>query len=442
MKRSIFEFRRHSIFALMLCAMAMLFITSLLPVSHARSTQDPNATLPSTKKAAPAKKATPPSKKTTPPARTSRTNASPSGNASADEIAFWDSIKTSTDPEDFKAYLQQYPNGKFVALAKNKLKALEATRSSTNPSSTTSSSSDAAMPLNPPLPLQSFDFVSVILDDSGKLKSRDTKSAYAFTEDLGGGLKLEMVAIPPGEFMMGSPETERRRSENEGPQHRVRIGYWFYLGKFEVTQAQWRAVMGMDPSKYAGSDMRVPNFKNCDDCPVENVSWDDAVEFCGKLSARTGRDYRLPSEAEWEYAARAGTTTPFAFGETITPEIVNYDGGYPYGNAAKGMVRQKTVPVGSLGIANGFGLFDMHGNVEEWCQDWYHNSYSAIGGGAPPDGSAWLSGGEQKYRVLRGGSWNQDASSLRSAYRTWDTPRRSFSLTGDGFRVVAVVRTQ
>jgi formylglycine-generating enzyme required for sulfatase activity len=282
------------------------------------------------------------------------------------------------------------------------------------------------MPPNPPLPLHSFDFVTVTLDKDGKLKSRETKRAQAFAEDMGGGVKLEMVAVPPGEFMMGSPETEANRSKDEGPQHRVRINYWFYMGEFEVTQAQWRAVMGTNPS----------SFKNCDDCPVETVSWDDATEFCRKLSARTGREYRLPSEAEWEYAARAGTTTPFAFGETITPEVVNYDGNYPYARAAKGTYRQKTVPGGSLGVANAFGLFDMHGNVKEWCQDWYHDSYAAIAGDAPTDGSAWLSGGEQKYRVLRGGSWYLNAHDTRSANRFSTSPDNRYHTYG--FRVVAV----
>jgi formylglycine-generating enzyme required for sulfatase activity len=312
--------------------------------------------------------------------------------------------------------------------------------------SLTDSGSSSAKPPNSPLPLHSFDFVTVTLDNSGKLKNRETKSANAFAEDLG-GVKLEMVAIPPGEFMMGSSDTDVQRSvqtakryderaeswwfTNETPQHRVRINYWFYLGKYEVTLAQWRAIMGTNPSTFTG----------CDDCPVEQVSWNDAVEFCQKLSARTGREYRLPSEAEWEYAARAGTTTPFAFGETITPEIVNYNGDYPYGNAAKGTNREKTVPVGSLGVANAFGLYDMHGNVFEWCQDWYHNSYSAIAGEAPRDGSAWLaeSGGEQKNRVMRGFSWSYGAQNVRSASRGGNP--LGTRKDGIGIRVVAIVRT-
>jgi formylglycine-generating enzyme required for sulfatase activity/Flp pilus assembly protein TadD len=296
----------------------------------------------------------------------------------------------------------------------------------TNPSSPSPGSSKMATPPNPPLPLHSFDFVTVALDKEGKLKSRETKGANAYTEDLDGGVKLEMVAIPPGEFMMGSPAG----NAYERPQHRVRIGYWFYLGKFEVTQAQWRAVMGTSPS----------HFKDCDDCPVEEVSWDDAVEFCRKLSAQSGHEYRLPNEAEWEYAARAGTTTRFAFGETITPEIVNYSGDYPYGNDAKGINRQKTVPVGSLGVANAFGLYDMYGNVWEWCKDWFHRGYSGIAGDAPTDGSAWLGGGEQKERVLRGGCWDDGAIFALSTTREGRTPDFRFSCFG--FRVVAVARTQ
>jgi eukaryotic-like serine/threonine-protein kinase len=285
-----------------------------------------------------------------------------------------------------------------------------------------------AKPPNPPAGLGSFDFITATLNSSGNLKSRNRKSAYSFEEDLGGHVKLEMVAIPPGEFMMGSSGNEAERQHNEGPQHRVRISYWLYMGKFEITQAQWRTVMGTNPS----------NFKNCDECPVTKVSWNDAVEFCRKLSARTGKEYRLPSESEWEYAARAGTSTPFAFGETITPEIVNYNGNSPYRTAAKGVYRGQPIAVGSLGVANGFGLYDMHGNVFEWCEDSYHNSYTKITGDAPTDGSAW-SVGEREWRVLRGGSFFGKASDMRSAHRGSYV---ALGLQGDpfytgvGFRVV------
>src|SRR5262249_40887840 len=162
----------------------------------------------------------------------------------------------------------------------------------------------------------------------------------------------------------------------------------------------------------------------------EHVSWEEAVEFCNRLEKKTGKPYRLPSEAEWEYAARAGTTTPFAFGPTITPKIVNYDGNYPYGSTPKGPYRQKTVKVGSLGAANAFGLYDMHGNVWEWCEDVCHDDYE----GAPSDGSAWLSGGYSSCRIRRGGSWLDNGRRCRSALRLRDGggDRDSY----DGFRVV------
>jgi formylglycine-generating enzyme required for sulfatase activity len=207
----------------------------------------------------------------------------------------------------------------------------------------------------------------------------------------------------------------------------------FYIGKFAVTQAEWRVVAGWekverelkpDPSRFKG-----------DDRPVENVNWEDAKEFCARLAKKTGRLYRLPSEAEWEYACRAGTTTPFAFGETITHEIVNYYSEYPYAKAKKAKPRSETVPVGSLGMANAFGLFDMHGNVWEWCEDVWHDSYN----GAPKDGSAWLSGGDSTYRMLRGGSFIYVARLCRSAFRFYDDARILYDLVG--FRVVVSART-
>src|SRR6202140_1367826 len=297
--------------------------------------------------------------------------------------------------------------------------------STSDPTSTQGRSSSSSQP-NAPAPFRSFDFLTANYDSNGNLRSRDQKRASEYEEDLGSGVKLEMVALSPGEFMVGSPATEADRSDNEGPQHRVQIGYSFYIGKFEITQKQWRTVMGTNPSRFQG----------CDDCPVEEVSWNSAVEFCQRLSARTGLECRLPSEAEWEYAARAGTSTPFAFGEKVTPDIVNYDGQNPYEKAAQGKSRQRTVPVGSLGVANPFGLFDMNGNVSEWCQDRYHASYE----GASTDGSAWLTGGEENTFVLRGGSWFNSASYTRSALRRRFSPGYAFK-GSYGFRVVRVERS-
>lgn len=177
--------------------------------------------------------------------------------------------------------------------------------------------------------------------------------------------------------------------------------------------------MGNNPSHFQGSDR-----------PVERVSWNDAVEFCHKLSQRTGQRYRLPSEAEWEYACRAGTATPFHFGETITPDLVNYDGNYPYGEAAKGKYRGETTPVGSFGVANAFGLYDMHGNVWEWCQDVWHENYN----GAPTDGRVWESGEDSSRRRLRGGSWFSIARNCRSADRNRNASEIRSGIIG--FRVV------
>ncbi|MFN4875064.1 MAG: SUMF1/EgtB/PvdO family nonheme iron enzyme, partial [Aphanizomenon sp.] len=214
----------------------------------------------------------------------------------------------------------------------------------------------------------------------------------SFTEDLGNGVKLEMIAIPGGTFWMGSPANEAERSDREGPQHQVTVPS-FFMGKYPLTQAQYQAIMGNNPSYFEGNNR-----------PVETVSWDDAVTFCQKLSQRTGKNYRLPSEAEWEYACRAGTKTPFSFGDNITTDLVNYDGTYPYKSAPKGEYREQTTDVGTFPPTfppNPFGLYDMHGNVWEWCEDDWHENYID----APTDGSAWNSQSGSNTKLLRGGSW-------------------------------------
>ena len=262
---------------------------------------------------------------------------------------------------------------------------------------------------------QTFQFQVITVNNSGQTIKTEQRQAEYFSENLGRGVSLEMVQIPGDTFMMGSPDNEQGRSNDESPQHRVTVPT-FFAGKYAITQAQWEAVMGNNPSDFKGEKR-----------PVENVSWDEAVEFCKKLSQTTGKKYRLLSEAEWEYACRAGTTTPFHFGETITPELVNYNGNYPYGKAAKGKYRQETTDVGSF-PPNAFGLYDMHGNVWEWCSDEWHDNYS----GAPTDGSSWETGGSE-YRVLRGGSWYRFAVDCRSAYRRrYSAGYRSSSI---GFRV-------
>jgi len=243
--------------------------------------------------------------------------------------------------------------------------------------------------------------------------------AESFAESLGEGVDLQMLAIPAGQFLMGSPPDELEREEREGPQHPVRVSE-FWMAQTPITQAQWQAVMGSDPSRFNGSDSAQR--------PVESVSWHEAMEFCRRLSQRTGRRYTLPSEAQWEYACRAGTATPFSFGQTLTAELANYDASSTYADGPQGECRQQTTPVGMF-PANAWGLHDMHGNVWEWCLDHWHPDYK----GAPSDGRAWLSGDDQSARLLRGGSWNNHPRYCRSAYRSRYLPAtRSYIL---GFRV-------
>uniref|UniRef100_UPI0035CB792F SUMF1/EgtB/PvdO family nonheme iron enzyme n=1 Tax=uncultured Nostoc sp. TaxID=340711 RepID=UPI0035CB792F len=238
-------------------------------------------------------------------------------------------------------------------------------------------------------PLKNFQFEVVTVNAKGNITNRRNEEAKYFAENLGNGITLKIVEIPGGTFMMGSLEGEAQRYENESPLHQVTVPK-FFMGKYAVTQAQYQEIMGSNPSNFKGEKR-----------PVEQVSWDDAVEFCKKLSQKTEHTYRLPSEAEWEYACRAGTKTPFYFGETITTNLVNYNGDYPYGSTPKGEYRKQTTDVGKF-PPNSFGLYDMHGNIWQWCQDVYNDSYQV----APKDGSPWLTGKDNNMRLLRGGSWN------------------------------------
>ncbi|OAD22617.1 serine/threonine protein kinase, partial [Candidatus Thiomargarita nelsonii] len=232
------------------------------------------------------------------------------------------------------------------------------------------------VPLTPsPQSLEIFEFEVVTVNERGEIIDRRYHQASQSIEDVN-GVAIEMVYVPGGTFLMGSPETEEGKYDDEGPQHQVTIAP-FYMSKYPVTQAQWQAVMGNNPSEFKGENR-----------PVEQVSWDDAVAFCQKLSEITGKDYRLPSEAQWEYACRAGTTTPFYFGETITTDLANYDGHFNYASEPEGTYREETTSVGIF-PPNAFGLYDMHGNLWEWCADPWHHNYQ----GAPSDGSVWEKGG-------------------------------------------------
>ena len=348
------------------------------------------------------------------------------------EQDYWERIKESRDAEDFKEYLKDYPSGRYAATARLMVRQL----TTKNAPSTTGGNTTGAKTTLPARP-------------------RTIQNRYG----------IELVLIPPGSFMMGSSESEVRANfENlqryvkdltykgfarESPKHRVTISYSFYMGRTEVTQGQWRAVMGTTVR-----DQRDKVSKNSrlvgegDDYPMYYVSWEEAKEFILRLNTlNDGYEYRLPSEAEWEYACRAGTTGDYAgdldamawYGDNSGRNRLNAleIWGSERPNYFKRILDNggQTHMVGTK-QANAFGLYDMQGNVSEWCEDVFHSNYE----GAPTDGSAWVSGGEQQSRVLRGGSWNQISYALRSA-----NPG-GWLLPGDrhnnlGFRVVAVPRT-
>jgi formylglycine-generating enzyme required for sulfatase activity len=270
--------------------------------------------------------------------------------------------------------------------------------------------------------INTFEFDVITVDKHGTENSSIESFAHYLSEDLGEDLGnrtiLEMVYIPGGTFMMGSPATRKDKYNWENPQHQVTVSA-FFAGKYPITQAQWQVVMEYNRSYFRG-----------DKRPVEMVSWDEAGEFCRKLSEKTGKSYRLLSEAEWEYACRARTSTPFYFGDAITPDLVNYYGDYVFYTGKYGPYRQQTTDVGSF-PPNAFGLYDMHGNVWEWCSDKWHDNYD----GAPNDGSSWETGTYQ-CRVQRGASWKDTANRCRSVVRNSYEP--GYCNSQMGFRVALV----
>ena len=254
---------------------------------------------------------------------------------------------------------------------------------------------------------QNFQFETVTVDKYAKVVNRDRLCAEYFIQELDNGANLDMVYLCGGTFMMGSPEYEGYDSEH--PRHFVTIKPLF-MSKFAITQEQWLTVAKLPQVKYFLHPE--PSYFKGDSYPVEQISWDEAIEFCARLSKYSGRLYRLPSEAEWEYACRANTITPFHFGDTITSDLVNHDGSYTYASASKSEYRKGTTPVGSF-PPNAFGLYDMHGNVWEWCADFWHDSYD----NAPGDGRVWHEDGDNNLRVMRGGSWFNVPRFCRSALR-------------------------
>lgn len=276
-------------------------------------------------------------------------------------------------------------------------------------------------------------FDVVLLNQEGKEKQRTTHQIQYYVETLASDVDLELAAIPEGKFHMGSTDDDKYHDKNEKPQHVVELPS-FYMSKYPITQEQWRAIAQLekisielkaDPSHFKGSQL-----------PVESVSWYEAVEFCDRLSQLTGMTYRLPSEAEWEYACRARTETIFHFGNTISPEFANYDSTIfmTFVNIFReeaGKVGRGTTPVGHFKVANTFGLYDMHGNVSEWCLDTYQKTYDL----APADGSAWIDMHNGRSQcVKRGGDWFSSSMNCYSASRGSNAPDESSSQLG--FRVV------
>jgi formylglycine-generating enzyme required for sulfatase activity len=433
-----FQMRRLICIASLLATFALLVSGSLLSTNRSASAGQG-------KGGEVVAKPTPTPKKTTTKksmAKTTRTNGSPSGRIAADEIAFWASIKDSTDPADFKAYLEQYPNGKFVTLARNRLKNLAskanpsttpAAQTETNPTNTNGVNAKPENPNNSTKPNNA---------------SGSTNAAPGPGTVVRNQIGMELVWIPPGSFMMGS-----NNYPAEKPVHQVTISNGFYIGRYEVTQAQWQVVMGTTVAQQRDKgNPQWPLRGEGDNYPMYYVRWNEAQEFIEKLNqTNDGYAYRLPTEAEWEYACRAGTTGDYA-GTLDAMAWYGNNSGQHYLDAAEIWRTDKsndksnwekrlydngnqTHPVGTK-QPNAFGLFDMSGNVWEWCQDWSHDSYN----GAPTDGSAWLGGGEQRYRVLRGGGCNDSVIDTRSASRWWVTPGTRYYVVG--FRVVAVARTQ
>ena len=304
-----------------------------------------------------------------------------------------------------------------------------------------------------PSKVTTFSFETVFVNRRGEQIRRQAGQVEYFREALGNGVSLDMVKIPGGTFLMGTEDDEierlcKKHDEEwfrwEAPQHEVSVPE-FYVGRYPVTQAQWRAIASQTELKVE-RDLKIdPAYfkdkKDSNDRPVESITWYDAVEFCQRLSKLSGKTYRLPSEAEWEYACRAGTKTPFHFGDTITTDLANYDGTdfesegkvYPgiYAEEPRGKYREETTAVGQF-PANSFGLYDMHGNVLEWCADIAHDNYQ----GAPADGSPWIDRDENDnhYCVLRGGSYFFIPALCRSADRRWNVP--GSDNYGVGFRLV------
>jgi len=365
-----------------------------------------------------------------------KTNASVPKVESAQEKEAWDLVKASADVEDLRFFLREFPNGTNTVAAQSRLEEMMWTSAKASNDKAKVQTYLDEFPDGPNAAI-----ARIRLRQLGAAAM--TPAANASNSSVTPGtirknsMGMELAYIPAGEFMMGSSEAEvdeafyeckkynkdckRDLFTRETPKHKVAIKDGFWMGKYEVTQGQWQSVMGDNPSKFADCGST---------CPVEQVSWDDIQVFLKRINAKNdGFEYSLPSEAQWEYAARAGTTTAFAFGDSLNSSQANFNGEYPYAST-KGTNVGKTVSVGRY-QPNAWGLYDMHGNVWEWSQDIYNASYS----GLPTDGSANMSVGDANKRVLRGGSWGSGGFNTRSANRGGlDSTSRDVYF---GFRILA-----
>lgn len=275
---------------------------------------------------------------------------------------------------------------------------------------------------------QSVEFEVLTVDAKGEESNRYQKQAQCLIERLN-GVVLEMLVIPGGTFLMGS--SERKPLPNELPAHWVTVKP-FLLSRYPITKEQWKEIAKL-PKVHQELKLR-PSIKGSKGSPVVQISWYEAIEFCNRLTQSTGYHYSLPTEAEWEYACRAGTQTPFHFGETITSALANYDGSHIYCSEQKGINREKLMPVCSFPFANAFGLHEMHGNIWEWCLDSWHENYED----APKDGKAWMDNGENINHVVRGGALSSGPTLCRSTSRAYDSANnRSNNI---GFRIARSIK--
>jgi formylglycine-generating enzyme required for sulfatase activity len=346
----------------------------------------------------------------------------------ADDRALWETVKDSNNPDELRAYLEQFPNGLFAAVARARLKSL----ASTGRPPAASAPPPQVVTVAPPTPVAVPPSPATAL--AGSLQNLTPGTVFRDCDDC-----PEMVVIAAGSFTMGAPASEQGSRAVERPLHQVTISRRFAAGKFEVTRGEFARFVaetshatsggchiwtGREAEMDVSKDWRNPGYSQTDGDPVACVNWQDAKAYTQWLSTKAGKAYRLLAEAEWEYVARAGTTTPFNTGPNINPTQANYRATASYAGSVTGTWRQQTVPVGSF-QPNAFGLYDVHGNVWEWTEDCFNVNYQ----GAPDDGSAQKRDFNCSPRVLRGGSWFDTPQLLRSAVRgNFNPSYRYFSL--------------